>query len=171
MDLSQDDQVLIQSYATLELLHELDQNHFLQSDYFQNLDFEDEFVKRTLPKIGMGNRGMVLISLYTLLVLPKQLLQDSYPEEFERLNEYVDEIKVSASSSYKDDTQKIDFVRHIRNAVAHSRVEFIARETVSFRDDYHGQSCVIVLPLEKFGKFILELQKLFHKHIDELNKK
>lgn len=171
VSLSQENQVLIQSYVTLELLHELDQNHFFQSEYFQDLNFEDEWVKQSLSAIGMGNRGMVLISLYTLLVIPKELLQETYPDEFERLNEYLDGVKVSALSTYKSDRDKIDFVKHIRNAVAHSRVEFITKETVTFQDEYKGQKCSIVLPLDTFGDFILELQKLFRRHVETLRKK
>ena len=171
MSFNQNDQVLIQSYLTLELLHELDQNHFFQSDYFKSLKFEDEFVKQSLPLIGIGNRGMVLISLYTLLIIPKELLYETYPDEFAKLNENIDGIKVSASSTYQSDINRIDFVRHIRNAVAHSRVEFVAGETVTFEDEFKGQTCSIVLPLDTFGDFVLELQKLFRKHLRTLKNK
>lgn len=54
---------------------------------------------------------------YTMLVVPKQLLEKEFPVEFEALNGIVDKLKSNAVSTYRKDSVKIDFIRHIRTAM------------------------------------------------------
>lgn len=166
MRYTQEDNLLIQSYFTVGLLMELTNTKFLESEYYENIEFEDKIVKENLPKYGIDNQGTLLIFLYTLLVIPKQLLEDRFPDEFMHLNSTVNKIKDAAISTYKKDKDGIDYMRHIRNAVSHARVKFKPTISVTFIDEnHHGETCEITLPLQKFGLFITELQKLHRKHL------
>ena len=78
-------------------------------------------------------------------------------------------LKSKAESSYHSDSMKIDFTRHIRNAVAHARVAFIPFGSVTFTDEnINGEKCAITFPLENVGVFLTELQKVFMKYIERL---
>lgn len=170
MDYTQEDNILIQSYFTIAFLTELSNNNFLKSDCYKKLRFEDNFIKENLPSIGIGNRGNLLITLYTMLVIPKELLSDRYPTEFAELNNIVENIKSEANSIYQTDQKKINYIRHIRNAVAHARVEFVDN-TVKFTDENNTEKCTITIPLMEVGTFLTELQKLFMKYIETLKVK
>ena len=172
MEYTQEDNLLIQSYFTTAFLVELKNNDFLNSDYFRNIPFEDKFVKTSLPTVGIDNQGTLLIMLYTMLVIPKQLLEKNFPVEFESLNSIVDKLKSSAVSTYRKDSVKIDFIRHIRNAVAHARVEFNPNVSVKFNDENNGgEKCEITIPLTNIGLFLTELQKIFMKYIETVKVK
>jgi len=172
MEYSQNDNLLIQSYFTTAFLAELNNDDFLKSEYFKSVIFEDNFVKQNMPKVGIDNQGTLLIFLYTMLVVPRQLLGQKFPNDFEKLNDTVDQIKSDAKSTYAKDSIKIDYIRHIRNAVAHARVAFIPGESVTFTDENRaGDICAITIPLKKAGLFITELQKVFMKYIEFLKTK
>lgn len=171
MKYSQEDNLLIQSYFTISLLGELNNLNFLESDYYRNANFKDKFVKENLPSVGIDNQGTLLNFLFTMLVIPKQILENKYPNEFIKLNKTIDLIKLKASSDYKFDVNGIDYVGHIRNSVAHSRVNFSPNKTVTFSDkNKSGNECKITIPLDKIGIFLTQLQKLFFSHIQNLKK-
>jgi len=143
MAITQEDNLLIQSYITTSFLVELKNNNFLSSDYFKNLSFGDRSVKEILPQIGIDNQGALLMSLYSMLVIPKQLISDKFPTEFDDLNKKIGILKSSEQSTYKSDKIKIDYIRHIRNAVAHARVSFQPNQDVTFSDEDKIQQCTI----------------------------
>lgn len=166
---TQEDNLLIQSYFTTAFLIELKNNNFLNSDYFKNLPFEDKFVKASLPTVGIDNQGTLLMMLYTMLVVPKQLLEKEFPNEFKELNRIVDKLKSCAVSTYQKDSIEIDYIWHIRNAVAHARVGFILNVSVKFSDENNrGEKCEITFPLSNIGLFLTELQKIFMKYVETL---
>ena len=172
MEYSQKDNLLIQSYFTTSFLAELSNNDFLNSDYYKNINFQDKFVQDNLPSIGIDNQGTLLMFLYTMLVIPKQLIESEFPYEFSNLNNVIEKVKSTAESSYKKDAEKIDFIRHIRNSVAHARVDFIPNETVTFTDKNSiGEVCVITIPLCSIGIFLTALQQVFMKYIENLKVK
>jgi hypothetical protein len=169
MQLTQDDNLLIQTYMTTAFVLELKNNDFLNSEYYKNVQFQDEFVKKSFPTIGIDNQGMLLITLYTMLVIPKQLLSENYPTEFAELNNTIENLKSNAESTYSSDNSGIDFIRHIRNSVAHAKVEFSQTFSVTFKDENNkGEYCNITIPLSKIGLFITELQKVFMKYVESL---
>ena len=172
IEYSSDDNLLIQSYFTTAFLVELKNNDFLNSEYYKNMRFEDKFIKKSLPTVGIDNQGTLLMCLYTMLVVPRQLLEQEFPDEFVQLNIKVDQIKADANSTYRQDSDSIDYVRHIRNAVAHARVAFIPNESVTFTDENNGgDRCTITIPLNNVGLFLTELQKVFMKYIETLKAK
>jgi len=166
MGYTQDDNLLIQSYFTLGLLMELNNQKFLESEYFKNIEFQDTIVKANLPSYGIDNQGTLMIFLYVTLVLSKQLLSEKFPEEFIKLNTTIDQIKISAVSTYKKDKDGIDFIRHIRNSVAPARVEFNPTISVTFIDENNSnEECKITIALKNIGIFLTQLQLLHRKHL------
>jgi len=172
MDYTKEDDILIQSYFTIAFLLELVNNNFLESDCYKKMQFQDNFIKENLPSIGIDNRGCLIVALYTMLIIPKEFLFDKYPTEVEKLNDTIENIKSEANSSYQYDQEKIDYIRHIRNAIAHLRVEFVDK-AVKFTDENKKmtQKCTITIPLMNVGTFLTELQKIFMKHIETLKVK
>ncbi len=169
MNYSNNDNLLIQGYFSIALLVELKNAKFLDSDYYKNAQFEDNFVQENLPKVGIDNQGALLMILYTLLVVPRQLLEKNFPTEFDCLNNVVVDLSTSAKSSYKKDIQTIDHVRHLRNAVAHARVIFDSKGTVTFRDeDGKGSVWEATFPLAKIGPLLTALQTIFMKYIESV---
>jgi hypothetical protein len=169
MNYSNNDNLLIQSYFTMALLVELQNSKFLESDYYKTTIFEDKFVHENLPRVGIDNQGCLLISLYTLLVVPRQLLENTFPNEFDGLNETIDSLKSQVSSDYSTDQVQIDNVRHLRNAIAHARVDFSSNGFVTFRDENsHGSVCEIQMPLSNVGRLLTELQSIFMKYVEQV---
>lgn len=166
---SQEDNLLIQSYFTTAFLSELHNLNFLNSEYYKDADFQDKYVQEHLPSIGIGNHGSLLMILYSLLIIPKELIESKYQTEFKDLNQFVDSIKSKANSTYKNDSHSIDYIRHIRNSVAHAKVSFNSEKEVVFLDENNnGSECTIIIPLANMERFIKELRGIFFKHIKSL---
>lgn len=168
---TQEENLLIQSYFTISFLTELESNGFLKSDFFKDMRFEDVYVKSNLPSIGIANRGTLLIFLYTMLVLPKQLLEAQFPKEFENLNSSIEKIKSNSMSTYQTDKVKIDYVRHMRNSVAHTKVKFNESNVIFEDENKNGDKFSVTIPLRLFGRFLAELQKIFFAYIKTLQAK
>jgi hypothetical protein len=167
MQLNQEDNLLIQSYLTSAFLLNLKQNDFLNSDYYKNRRIKDVTVDEYLPKINIDNQGALLMILYSMLVIPKQLLFNSFKNDFEKLNIKIKEIVLNVESSYKNDKPEIDFIRHIRNSVAHANVTFSQKESVTFSDrNRDEEKCSIIIPLIKMPFLLKELQQIFINYIN-----
>ncbi|MEB2777281.1 HEPN family nuclease [Algoriphagus sp. D3-2-R+10] len=170
MTLSQEDNLLLQAHFTTVLLVELKNNNFFESDYYDQMKFGDPFIKNSLKQIQVDNQGALLMTLYAMLVMPKQLLENQFPAEFDNLNKFIDLIKLKASSTYESDSKSIDFVRHIRNAVAHARVTFKPNVSVNFLDKNESGSrvCEIVVPLSGMGYLLEQFQNIFRRYVGHL---
>ncbi|OAB56406.1 hypothetical protein AY600_05580 [Phormidium willei BDU 130791] len=129
-------------------------------------EIKDKFVHEHLPGIGLGNRGCLLIMLYVLLVVPKQLLEDTFPDDFRALDERIDELKKSSESTYPTDREGVSYLRHVRNAVVHARVSFEEPEAITFRDQNgQGSEFKLVISLGNIGHVLTELQNIFMKYV------
>lgn len=112
------------------------------------------------------------MSLYAMLVVPKQLLEDRHSEEFKKIQEFLALNTQKTSTTYNSDQPKIDYLRHIRNAVAHARVSFRPCDVVVFEDTFKDGKGIIStfsteLSLRKVGEFIHRLQMVHVKHIQD----
>ena len=168
MEYTKEENLLIQSYMNVSFITELTNLGFLKSDWYLNANFQDKYVHKHFPSIGIDNQGMILFFLYSLLVLPKELIQQKFPAEFEAVNTIVDKEKSFAQSTYNSDSNGIDYVRHIRNAVSHARVSFNSSQEVEFEDKYNNNECTIRIPLKDFGKVLSTLQVIYVKYIEQL---
>lgn len=121
---------------------------------------------------------MILPCLYVALVLPKESLKDKkYESEFSRIDQWLDTVvsKEKKSSSYKYDEGRIQFTRHIRNAVSHNRVEMIMGSGnnvvgIRFRDEYKGQEFMAEIDLRVLGCLVQELQKIILMRVKEIQR-
>lgn len=180
MSLSQADNLIIQSYTTTAFLADLENIKFVETECFKNLQI-DPSIKTLLPQIHIGNRGNLLITLYSMLIIPRELIEKSFPTEFASLNGIVKSIQSNERSNYESDSKNgmIDYIRHIRNAVAHANVEF-TEDSVIFLDKNikkskkgkeRTESCSITIPLSEFGKLLGELKKIFLLFIESVRDK
>lgn len=173
MNLTPEEDLLIQSYITTAFLVELKNNDFLNSDYYKKMQFEDKFIKDNLNRIKIDNHGTLVIMMYTMLVIPKELIFRDFSTEVSELNKIVHKLKSESKSSYSYDSKGIDYVKHIRNAVAHARVDFKLENSVTFTDtdEKKKQECTITIPLDKFGDFLTGLQSIFAKYVESIKNK
>ncbi len=172
-NLNKEDDLLIQGYLTIAFLSELNNLNFLHSESYKSLNFQDEFVKSNLPHIGLGNRGSLIISLYALLVLPKELYKKLFfGNQFSKINSTIKRLIKDESSNYNRDNKncklKIDYIYHLRNSVAHGKIEF-TDHTVIFKDENDRaqpkESCRFEIELVHIGKIISELQLLIISYL------
>ena len=178
--ISQETSLLLQCLATTSLLLELCKADFIKSEYFKLLKFENEGIKNILVQSGIGNPATMQMMLYALLIVPKETLSRL---EYELLESYVKTLNPmvcslaevgSTRSTYKgeSDSSEIDYLRHIRNALAHSKCEFLSeggRNFVVFVDVNKdaSETCSIKIECYKVEFILIELQKLI---IDYYNK-
>lgn len=128
--LSNEDNLILQSIATFDLLCALQKDNFFDTEYGQNLlaNRIDEYLQEPLKKTGLINTGVIVSSLYSLLVLPKEFGTQNFDKINEYINKLVAERKATACTTYRSDQTTIQHICHIRNAVAHGRVTFIGEE-------------------------------------------
>ncbi|URM38994.1 HEPN family nuclease [Flavobacterium anhuiense] len=167
-----EEDILIQSYFSIAFLAELHNNNFLKSETYEKMSFEDNYIKENLPSIGIVNRGTILQSLYSMLVLPKELISDKFPEDFSALNDIMESLNAGVETTYTTDNTKVNFVRHIRNSVAHGRIRF-ENDLIIFNDQNKesSQTCEIKITLTNFGQFIIKLQSIFFAFIESIKNK
>lgn len=170
--LHQEEHLLFQSYFTFALLTELTNANFLKSDYFKAMSFGSPWIKEELENIGIDNQGCALIALYTMLVVPRQLLNSKYSNEYDGIQGFLQTHTQNTVTTYKKDILNIDFLRHVRNSVAHARVEFRPRDVIIFSDSNSktGEAFKTELPLKHLGEFLQRLQNIHLKHIEHLQK-
>lgn len=170
MNLNQDENIILQSYLTVSLLTEMTNNRFLESDYFEKMGFGNPSLKPMLCQVGVDNQGCLLIVLYALLCIPKETIFAKYKAEFDKINTEISKYAISTHTTYvKDANGKIDYVRHLRNAVAHVKVKF-AGTYIQFIDEDRrkNESFITQIPMNKVGAILMELQNLTYKYVDDI---
>lgn len=120
-----------------------------------------------------------MIALYTMLVLPRQILLDAYPTHFEDLNNFLNTHTKNTENNYKyhkKHNKPYQYIRHVRNAVSHARVEFRPSDVVVFKDENTNDQNQVIevfsteLPLTYLGEFLQKLQNIYITYIDDLKK-
>lgn len=154
-DLTNEDNLILQSLLTVEFLEALSDIGFLGTDLYKSLVYSKR-VRTEFSEIGIGNQGSLLMFLYALLVIPKELVSNEFTDQYEIINSWLKDEAASIHSSYTN----INELRHIRNAVAHARVEFIPNDCVIFKDEHPktGATFELKLSLKKVGILINKLK-------------
>ena len=165
--MSQEENLLFQSYYTVCFLIELRNNAFTNSDYYDSITFADPIVKEVIRNLGVDNQGSLLMSLYAMLVIPKQLVEKLHSDEFDKIQKFLHANTANTTTTYTEDQSTIDYLRHIRNAVAHARVSFRPGDVVIFQDTNGKSSFSTELSLQKVGEFIHRLRMVHFKHIQD----
>lgn len=192
---TQEDNLIIQSYATASLLLELSKNksEFLESEYYKTKVASSnrimDWVFETTKEID--GQGTLLNVLYSMLVIPKEILDEKYKIEFKNLNEEISKIegmdyKTNYSNEIEKRKEKINYIWHIRNAIAHGNVEFDPNNFVYFKDrkkffkiengvnieiEEKQENFCLKIPLLEIRNLISELQKIFLKYLKDLKEK
>src|SRR5699024_8904181 len=139
--------------------------------------FQDPYVHNQLQNIHMTESSLILPTLYVLLVLPRDILTDAYPEEFKHIQQnfarnaedkYPDGFDVDLNT-YKAEQPNV--LRHLRNAVAHADVK-VCDMYIEFRDqDRAGEQMFRArMSIEKLNWLIEALNKLVLKHVHDVQK-
>jgi len=172
--ITQQEDLILQSYFTVSLLAELGNNQFFSSDYFRSMSFGSPDIKKFLEKNGVDNQGSAIMSLYAMLVVPYELIKDNYAVEFSEMNAFLAQKTKNACTTYKDKVADSNFMYHLRNAVAHCRVSFKEGDSIVFTDsnrakkeekkkDFYGE-----LLLVDINAFLEQLQLLHSKVIRDI---
>lgn len=115
--------------------------------------------------------------LYALLVIPREILTRTSYQTLEtyikRINPLVYSLieKEETISNYdgEEETKNINYFKHIRNAVAHSKCHYNTNENknyVTFFDNTQDNSkqCYIKIECYKVGYILMELQRLLMEY-------
>lgn len=138
MELNATESIFFQTLATTSLLTELGNMDFLNSEYYQNLHFSsnNDIIKTILKESALGNPATLQMFLYTLLVMPKEILMSTDDKYAKKCEEEFDAackklivfsgLAKDVRSNYSDngDINSFKFYNHMRNAVAHSRCSY-----------------------------------------------
>lgn len=172
--ITEKESLLLQCLATTSFMAELNNDNFLSSDYFEKMKFGNEDIKQILKQSGMGNPAALQMMLYALLVIPKEVLSSNdyhrLEAEMQSINSKIDQIVETESISYYEkDKDKIDYLYHMRNAIAHSKCSYTRRNDryfVTFNDKNirkENERCYIVIECRKVGNILMDLQRLILK--------
>lgn len=176
-NITSEESLLLQCLSTTALLGELANDNFIESDYFKRLTFANENCKIILRESGLGNPATMQMMLYALLVVPKEILPRTADSSLET---YVTRINPLVCSLIEEDTcstydneekiEKIDYIRHIRNAVAHSMCNYFSenqKNYVVFTDNMKSKQCSIKMECYKVGLVLMELEKLIMEYYND----
>ena len=167
--ISEEDNLIIQSYYTVCLLNALG-DKFTENTYFQDLEFNNDSIKEGLKHVTVQNQGSALMALYAMLIIPKELIGKKYHIEYERINDFLNKECFDINTTYKNDKKKINFLRHLRNAVAHANISFDPNNYMKFYDKNKKEEFNAKLSLSKMGKLLNELQNVHLKYIEDRQK-
>ena len=170
---SNDENLIIQQLISISFISELCKSDFLNSEFYKNMKFENDSIKDLIYTIKIDNQGMLLIFLYSLVLIPKEKIYKDYKEDYEIVNKYINKIKLSGYSTYTyNNTSDIQYIRHIRNAIGHGKVEFTEGKSVKFSDydKNTGAKFSVEIALRDIGELLNKLQKILYKYIEDLKK-
>ena len=131
MPYTREENLIIQSTCNAVLLLTLciEDGNFIKSEYFKTVKFPLPVIKEMYEsgQIGIGSQGMLMVCLYALLVLPKELIQDECKEEYKKVNLWIEshcEDTITDTYPARRDYDDLKHIIHMRNAVSHGKVDF-----------------------------------------------
>ncbi|MBD2362703.1 hypothetical protein H6G36_16180 [Anabaena minutissima FACHB-250] len=177
--ITQEDNLIFQTYYTVLLLKELGEVKFEDSSQFDDLNLSSQ-IKQSLKDIGIQNQGSAIMVLYAMLVVPKEIIAQEFKEEYEKINEFLrTEVTLHQTTYEKEDENNLNsicFIRHVRNSVAHAKISFTPGVSVTFYDKKSAttkggatkiEEICFSLPLNRFGDFLNSLQDVHLKYIQK----
>jgi len=166
--LTNEQNLILQTFITVELFGTLKKNNFIKSEYF-NKELEiEEWLKTSLNEINIDNQGSLLMSFYAMLVVPKELIGDSFSSKFENINEFLKN-KLDVVEDTYTHNHNVKYIKHIRNAVAHARVEFLPNEYVIFEDKSGDAIFKAKMKLSDVGSFMEKLRTVHINYSERIN--
>jgi hypothetical protein len=158
-----EDNLIFQPYLIIELLFNLHNCNFIGSDYFKEMEYNED-TRYLLKEAGIYNQGLIMLSLYALLVIPKEILKKTYVPDFEKINKKMSRYCQNTETNYKN--KNIDFTYHLRNAVSHGRISFV-NDNLIFKDQNKSGSRKFKseINLIDLGELINDLETIIHQYI------
>jgi hypothetical protein len=171
MAVSNETNLILQSYMSVVLITELNNNNLLNSGYYENMIFSNPEIKKIIKEeIGIGNQGMLLMLLYAMLVVPKELISKKYPAEYLAINEYLKSSSKNTKTNYNDDQKAVNFIRHIRNSLGHLSLEINANNCINFYDKNikRKEHFETEIDIKYIGEFLSKLEKIHFKYSQDM---
>ena len=173
MELTEHESLFCQGLAIISLIETLDGLDFLNSEYYkENVVFGDnnDIIKEILDKSRLGNPATLQMFFYTLLVMPKEIIEEttiiSWEKEFKReINSDFLHVTTTYTSELRNGLNSIKLFRHLRNSVSHFKCTYVTEgddNYVIFKDENpsdDSQKCEIKMltsDAEKLMKFLME---------------
>lgn len=136
MELTEHESLFCQGLAIISLIKTLDRLDFLNSEYYkENVVFGDnnDIIKEILDKSRLGNPATLQMFFYTLLVMPKEIIEEttitSWEVEFKRdINSYSLDVTTTYPDESAEDSTSIQYFRHIRNSISHSKCTYVEKK-------------------------------------------
>lgn len=171
--LSEEDNLIIQPFIIGNLLLELKGKDFLNSKYFTE-NFNDYFAE-VLKKMTLDSQGIVIMLFYSFLVIPYEKLKSDVKTEYEKINNKIDEAIENKIFSIKNNYSDKDYLRHMRNSIAHVRFKFVSETSLTFIDknDKKNYNFELTIPLNKLHYILFDLRNLtinyFNSNREKIN--
>ncbi|WP_392462565.1 HEPN family nuclease [Streptococcus parasuis] len=183
INLTEQESIFCQALATTSLLAELENTDFLNSDYYKKVilfNGNNDNFKKILDASGIGNPATLQMFLYILLVMPKETLSNldgstisSWGNELKTEIQYLAPVVTTTyPNESNNDLDSINYYRHIRNAVSHSKCVYETengRCYVTFKDENPrdaSQKCEIKMLTSDVGKMLEVLQKQIMEYLN-----
>ncbi len=175
ISISKEDSLILQSWSSASMIGHLSNTGFLKSNIYLNLPLS-ALQRWTIDHSGIGNPAMMQMMLYALLVIPKEILSADV-KEYHRIehtfNIYASYLAEEGTvSTYKNEQilENINYYKHIRNSVSHSRCEYYGSDPeffVHFLDNnqFSGEECHIRIRCDNVGKLLDELSKIMELYL------
>ena len=187
MNITEHESIFCQALAITSLMAELSNTEFLKSEYYKKMNFQsnDKLIKYILNESGIGNPATMQMFLYALLVMPRELFEkidiqnmDKCKNEINRLCSKLVETATNSTYSRENNINNIDYYKHIRNAVSHSKCSYTKINGVCYVNFYDtnvrdkNQTCHIIIKTLNVGIILEQLQKQLIEFLNmELNKR
>ena len=164
-----EENLIIQPYLIIELLFNLKKHHFISSDYFSKMHYNED-TRSLLKQTGIYNQGTLMLLFYAMLVIPKEILKKTYVPDFEKINTKMSRYCQNTETNYKN--KNIDFTYHLRNAVSHGRISFVNGNLI-FKDQNKSGSRKFKseINLIDVKELINDLETIIHQYIKNLKPK
>lgn len=183
INLTEQESIFCQALATTSLLAELENTDFLNSDYYKKVilfNGNNDNFKKILDASGIGNPATLQMFLYILLVMPKETLSNldgstisSWGNELKTEIQYLAPVVTTTyPNESNNDLDSINYYRHIRNAVSHSKCVYETENGccyVTFKDENPrdaSQKCEIKMLTSDVGKMLEVLQKQIMEYLN-----
>jgi len=174
--LTKNQNLIFSSFFTTKLILALEEKKFTKrSGYFKKLNLPD-FIKEELKAIRLDNNGSMLMMFYALLVIPKELIQEEFENDYKDIDKFISDISAETTTNYKSDEPQIQYIKHIRNSVAHANISF-DNNCIIFNDKYEnkktGKNYTFSTSIErsKIFLFLIKLTEIHIKYIKILQEK
>lgn len=171
MDNVEKKSLLCQTIATAGLIQQLAETNFLNSDYYRSLTFDGlgtdgKILKGILNQSGIGNPATMLMYLYGLLVMPKELFKTNSQVDGvlkDTTNQFLSSCAVVLESTYQSDNPAFNYYRHLRNAVSHALYSFESPNNTSYtifcdENSRTAERCKFRVNTEDMGILLSKIQ-------------